>query len=174
MLDHQGMPVAAAGRRNDDRLRAKLLWIDQIEEVLEKARVGALVSRGTDNQHIGPYDLVDDTPGLIIEVLAPQGVAQRRTDIVQIIGLLEKPYLTLARSATCRTSASVFDGRLKLPAMPTSLKPDMAFPLCGWSNIVYKITGLKECASLLRRSIEKTFAHGLPTICSGRRRRLGA
>ena len=39
VFHHQCMPVAAAGCRDDDGLGAQLVWIDKIDEMLEKSRI---------------------------------------------------------------------------------------------------------------------------------------
>ncbi|TPQ46391.1 two-component sensor histidine kinase [Prosthecomicrobium hirschii] len=62
MLDHQGVALAAAGRGNDQRLAGQGGGIDQVEEMLEEARIGALVDRRGHHQRIGAGDRIDQ-PG---------------------------------------------------------------------------------------------------------------
>lgn len=51
--------------------------LDEVDQVLEEARVGASIGRRIDDQDIGINDLLQDMLSLVIELLAPQGRAER-------------------------------------------------------------------------------------------------
>src|SRR3954471_13595789 len=85
VLDHQRVTRSAARGREHDRLVAQRTRIDEVEQVLEQARVGTLVDRGSDDEGVGGFDRLDHAGRLRREVAARVGRAEAGTRIEQVV-----------------------------------------------------------------------------------------
>jgi hypothetical protein len=56
MIEHQRMAFAATGGGQQYRGVDQCIEVDQVEQVLEQARVGTAINRRGDNQQIGLFD----------------------------------------------------------------------------------------------------------------------
>ncbi|MDT4881392.1 hypothetical protein FQZ97_1172490 [compost metagenome] len=56
MVEDQGVAIAAAGGGEQDRGVNQRIEVDQVEQVLELARVGASVDRRRHHQQVGGLD----------------------------------------------------------------------------------------------------------------------
>ena len=64
VLDHQAVPVAAAGRCQQHRLAGEIGWPEQVEQMLEEAGVAALVDRARHHERVGADDRLERRPRL--------------------------------------------------------------------------------------------------------------
>ena len=64
VLDDERVTRSAAGRREHDRLVGQRARVDEVEQVLEQARVGALVDRAANDEGVGGFDRLDHAGGV--------------------------------------------------------------------------------------------------------------
>lgn len=85
VFDHQRVPVAAAGGSQKDRLVRQSRGVDQVDQVLEKARVAALVDRAAHDQRVGRQDHLQGRAGGRIQVSGASAQGQRGGEIGKVI-----------------------------------------------------------------------------------------
>lgn len=73
MFDHQRVTMPATHSTKDGRATTQRQRMDEIEHVLEKAGVTALIDRAADDQCIAMLDLRDQGFGLLIQCFAIDG-----------------------------------------------------------------------------------------------------
>ena len=119
MLDHQRMPVGAAGRGKEHRAAFEHLRLDQIEEMLEEPGVGGLVD-GVATTSASAVSIAERTrSGAAASLPRCNRGAELGTGIDEIVKLA----LAEAEVSACRrispTRVRVLRGRVRLPLMPT-------------------------------------------------------
>jgi hypothetical protein len=84
VLDDEGVPRPATGRGQHHRLARERLRLDQIEQMLEEARIGALVDGRADDQGVRPLDGSDEVGRLIREIAAGERGAEAGAGVNEI------------------------------------------------------------------------------------------
>ena len=84
VLDHQGMPVSAAGRGQQHRLADEIGRRDKVEQVLEEPGVAALVDRARDHERVGADDLFKRLPRDRRQIVDLGRTAERRGKLADI------------------------------------------------------------------------------------------
>jgi hypothetical protein len=84
MLDHERVARTTPRGRDEHGLAGERGRMDQVEQVLEKPRIGTLVDRRADDHGVRLLDRVDDARRRKGQVLAPKGRAQTGACIDEI------------------------------------------------------------------------------------------
>ncbi len=84
VVEDQRVALGAASGGEQHRGVDQGVEVDQVEQVLEQARIGATVDRRGDQQQVGAFDLVEHRLQFRRRLVARQGSAQRRGDVGQL------------------------------------------------------------------------------------------
>ncbi len=84
VLDDEGVAVPAAGRRDDHRPVGQRRRVDQVEDVLEQAGIGALVDRARHDQGVGLRDRPDQGGAAGAQVVRGVGGAEFRPAVEDV------------------------------------------------------------------------------------------
>ena len=85
MLHDEGMAQPAARGGQQHRHVAQGIGFDEIEEMLEQARVGPLEDGRPDDQRIGGLDVAQDARGIGRQLRAGKGGAEPLPDLHQVM-----------------------------------------------------------------------------------------
>ena len=85
VIDDQRVALAAAGGGQQDGGVDQRVLVDQVEQVLEQPRIGALVDRRADDQRIGRSDFGNEVLQILRGPARVEGRTKRRVDLGQVV-----------------------------------------------------------------------------------------
>jgi hypothetical protein len=95
MFYHQPMEWSAAGCSEDDGRSGKGSVINQVEEMLQCARIGSAVDRRSYDKKVRSFDCIDDVSSLIVELVGSQGAKENGRYMCELNHTLCAPQLSL-------------------------------------------------------------------------------
>jgi hypothetical protein len=110
VLDDERMARPAAGRGQDDGLAGERLGLDEVEQVLEQARIGALVDGRTDDERVRRLDRIDDAGGGKRQIGSGVGRAETRPGVEEVVGAQVAASVVRISSASRALAASRASG----------------------------------------------------------------